>query len=72
MDVKGAMLATSLQLPAEKINFLQQPQINFLLKHSGDKNVVVGRPVNIKRTEQWVLPVAKNMYAKDGKYLGVI
>lgn len=72
MDVKGAMLATSLQLPAEKINFLQQPQINFLLTHSGDKHVVVGRPVNIKRTEQWVLPVAKNMYAKDGTYLGVI
>ncbi len=69
---QGLMIATSFQYPAEKINLLYQAQIKFLLEHSNDKNVLVGVPLKIKRTEQWVLPVAKNVYSQTGKHLGVI
>ena len=69
---QGLMIATSFQYPAEKINLLHQPQIKFLLEHASDKSVLVGVPVKIYRTEQWVLPVAKNIYAQNGKHLGVI
>lgn len=69
---QGLLWATSFQYPAEKTSLLHQTQIKFLLEHPNDKNVVVGAPVKIMRTEQWVLPVAKNVYGSKGKRLGVI
>ncbi|MES2048511.1 MAG: EAL domain-containing protein [Pseudomonadota bacterium] len=69
---QGLMLASSFQYPAEKSNLLHQAHIKFLLEHTNDKNVLVGAPVKIRRTEQWVLPVAKNLYDQNGKHLGVI
>jgi diguanylate cyclase (GGDEF)-like protein/PAS domain S-box-containing protein len=69
---QGLVRATSFQYPAEKVNLQHQTQIKFLLEHSNDKNVIVGVPVKIRRTEQWVLPVAKNVYNQQGKHWGVI
>ncbi len=68
----GVMRATSFQYPAEKLNFLHQPQIKFLLEHENDKGVIVGVPGKINGADQWVLPVSKNIYTKNGKRLGVI
>ena len=72
LDNLGVMKATSFQYPAEKINLISQPQIRFLLEHVSDKNVLVGVPVKIMRTEQWILPVAMNIYSQNGRHLGVI
>ena len=72
INEQGMLLATSFQYPTEKTNLLYQSQIKFLLVHANDKNVVVGVPVKIAHSEQWVLPVAKNVYDQRGKRLGII
>lgn len=68
----GIMWANSFQFPAEQFDLHHQPHVIFLLAHPSDKNVVVGTPVKLKQTDQWVLPVAKNIYNSYGKYLGLI
>ncbi len=68
----GILWATSFQFPAIRSTTTNASYVKFLLSHPGDNNVVLGLPVRLKQTRQWILPVAKNLYGRNGVYLGII
>ncbi|MEB0259514.1 hypothetical protein, partial [Undibacterium sp. 5I1] len=72
IDHNGILWVTSFQFPAEPQNMGNIPYIKELLSHPTDTTVVTGKPIMLKNTTRWVLPVARNFFNQRGDYLGVI
>ncbi len=72
INPEGLVWASSFQFPVERLNLRRQQHIEFLLAHTDDASVIVGRPVVLQDTNQWMLPVAKNIHSAQGEYLGLL
>ncbi len=72
IDHNGILWVTSFQFPAETQNMGNISYVKELLSHPTDTTVVTGKPIMLKNTTRWVLPVARNFFNQRGDYLGVI
>jgi diguanylate cyclase (GGDEF)-like protein/PAS domain S-box-containing protein len=72
INTDGILWATSFQYPASRVAPNRQSYVKFLLGHAQDKNVLLGVPVRLKQSNQWMIPVARNLYGRNGRYLGII
>ncbi|HZX27979.1 MAG TPA: PAS domain S-box protein, partial [Telluria sp.] len=72
VDRNGQRWASMFDFPA--FVFLKEPRayIAYLLAHQQHKGIVVGRPLRRFIDGALVLPLARNLYDRDGHYVGLI
>ena len=71
-DSQGKWLASSqinISVP-DKVE--EQRHIKFLFEHPEDTRVVLGDAYQLSETGQWILPVLKNFFDKNGQRAGLI
>jgi PAS domain S-box-containing protein len=69
---KGVSLVSSLDYPAHQVDHDDRTYIPFLLAHHEQKNTVVGRAFMRYYDRKMVVPLARNIFNNEGKYIGII
>ncbi|MBI3284030.1 MAG: EAL domain-containing protein [Burkholderiales bacterium] len=72
LDSQGIRRVSTLQFPALGADEHERQQIKFLLEHPSHTQVVIGAPVKLPQSEQWVLPISKNIFDRHGGQLGMM
>lgn len=71
-NVAGESWVSSLDYPAFQFDVLDRTYIQQLLKNPNQTESVIGHPMQRFYDQQLVLPLARNLYDKNQRYLGVI
>ncbi|MFO1263216.1 MAG: ATP-binding protein [Rhodoferax sp.] len=69
---EGLSWITSPDYPEHATRASNRPHIQYLLTHPQDTDAVIGHPYASPYDSQWVIPVARTMYASNGTALGVV
>ncbi len=69
---QGLSWITSPDYPEHATQASNRPHIQYLLTHPEDTDAIIGHPYASPYDSQWVIPVARTMYASDGTPLGVV
>ncbi|MEN9865763.1 MAG: hypothetical protein RL748_1353, partial [Pseudomonadota bacterium] len=69
---KGESLVSSLEYPAHQVDLPDRPYIPYLLSHRTVKNTVVGHAFMRYYDRKLVVPLARNIINKEGKFVGII
>jgi PAS domain S-box-containing protein len=72
VNPNGVSLVSSLEYPAHQIDAPDRPYIGFLLAHPKQKTTLVGRAFKRYYDNKLVVPVARNIHDKNGKFVGII
>jgi PAS domain S-box-containing protein len=72
VNTKGVASVSSIDYPAYQTDADDRTYIPYLLTHPEVKKTILGRPFQRFYDAELVVPVARNMFAEDGRYLGII
>lgn len=74
IDHKGILWASSLRFPIETMDVSTQTHIADLNKPANayQRSVVIGQPFTIKKTNQHLLPMARNLFDASGRPMGQV
>ncbi|MCH8618095.1 ATP-binding protein [Undibacterium sp. TS12] len=72
VDLQGNSWVSSPDFPAHQMRVADREDIRFLLKHPEHREVVIGNPYESRYDSQLVLPIARNIFDKNGKQLAMI
>ena len=72
VNTKGEASVSSIDYPAYQTDADDRTYIPYLLSHPEVKNAVLGHPFQRFYDAELVVPIARNMFAEDGRYLGII
>lgn len=68
----GQAWVSSIDYPAYQTDADDRVYIPYLLKHREEKKTILGRPFQRFYDAELVVPVARNVFLEDGRYLGII
>ena len=71
-DVHGQLLASSQSGGLASAQLNDQSHLKYLLDYPENTTVVLGKPYQLSQSGQWVLPMVKNFFDKNGKRAGLI
>jgi PAS domain S-box-containing protein len=72
VNPQGVSLVSSIDYPAHQTDLDDRKYIPFLLKHTSHNRTVVGRSFMRFYDSELVVPLARNIHNKSGKFLGII
>lgn len=74
IDTRGMLWASSLRFPVEVQDMSSQAHIVELTKAANayQRNVVIGKPFSVKKNNQQVLPLARNLFDANGRPIGQV
>ncbi|MFC0350218.1 bifunctional diguanylate cyclase/phosphodiesterase [Undibacterium danionis] len=74
IDTRGMLWASSLRFSVEVQDMSSQAHIVELTKAANayQRNVVIGKPFSVKKTNQQVLPLARNLFDANGRPIGQV
>ncbi|MBC3873235.1 ATP-binding protein [Undibacterium flavidum] len=72
VNPEGQAWVSSIDYPAYQTDADDRVYIPYLLQHRGERKVILGRPFQRFYDAEFVVPVARNVYQEDGRYLGII
>lgn len=74
IDTRGKLWASSLRFPVEVSDSSTQTQIEYLRQavNAYQKNAILGAPFQQKKTNQLLLPLARNVFDSSGRPMGQI
>ena len=72
VNPKGISLVSSIEYPAHQFDNASRPYIPVMLKHPEMKNTVLGHTFRRFYDQELVVPLARNIYDKNGRYLGIL
>jgi diguanylate cyclase (GGDEF)-like protein/PAS domain S-box-containing protein len=72
VDSQGNNLVTTLQFPSKPLSFSSHSYVAALNASPEDRRVVIGDPVRNGYDNEWQLPVARNLYDRNGKRIGIL
>ncbi len=69
---EGIAWVTSRDYAAHKHDVSQRSDVKYLLLHQEIVDSVVGHPFQSRYDSQWVMPVLRNLFDQQGKWLGLV
>lgn len=72
VNPEGQAWVSSIDYPAYQTDADDRVYIPYLLKHREERQIVLGRPFQRFYDAELVVPIARNVYLDDGRYLGII
>jgi PAS domain S-box-containing protein len=72
INAKGVSMVSSIEYPAHQVDSDDRQYIPFMLKRPEYKKTVVGRTFRRFYDKELVVPLARNIRDKSGRYIGVI
>lgn len=72
VNTKGEASVSSIDYPAYQTDADDRTYISYLLSHPEVKNAILGRPFQRFYDAELVVPIARNMFAENGRHLGII
>lgn len=74
IDHHGMLWASSLRFPIDPVDMSAQTHIVALNKtmNAYQRNVLIGQPFVVKKTNQYVLPMARNLFDASGRPVGQV
>ncbi len=71
-NLESESWVSSLDYPAFQFDAVDRTYTQYLLKHPERTQTLIGHPIQRFYDQQLVLPIARNLYDKDNRHLGVI
>ncbi|MBC7500277.1 MAG: EAL domain-containing protein [Herminiimonas sp.] len=68
----GVSWITSFHSPVRQIDVSDRQYIRYLKKNPTDRKTLIGHPLKSRYDEQWVIPLARNVFNRDGINAGVV
>lgn len=72
VDLQGVNWITSLPHPAPGTDFGKLRFIRFLSTHPAFTKTAIGLPMQIGYGNEWTIPIARNLYDREGRHIGII
>lgn len=72
VNLQGRSWISSPDYPSHHADVSERLHIRYLLAHPEYREVLIGHPFQSNYDSQLVLPVARNLFAADGRHLGII
>lgn len=72
IDLHGVSRVTSFAQPIRPIDVSDREYIQFLDSHPQRKESAIGRPVRSRYDDQWIVPIARNLFSARGERMGLI
>ncbi len=72
IDLHGISRVTSFAQPIGPIDVSDREYIQFLDTHPQRKESAIGRPVRSRYDDQWIVPIARNLFSARGERIGLI
>lgn len=72
VNPEGVASVSSIDYPAYQVDADDRTYIPQLLAQPGQRGLVIGRPFQRFYDTQWVVPLARNLYDRTGRHLGLI
>ena len=69
---QGYSWISSPDYPTHPTQVAGRDHIQYLLRHTAQRNAVVGRPYASAYDSQWVIPVARNLFNANEEFIGVV
>ncbi len=71
-NLAGQSWITSPDYPAHSVDVSSHIHIRFLLSHPLYRDTALGHPYQSRYDSQWVIPIGRNVYNRQGEHLGII
>jgi PAS domain S-box-containing protein len=72
VNPQGVASVSTIDYPAYQTDADDRTYIPYLLAHQERKKVMLGRPFQRFYDSELVIPIARNIFSQDGRYLGII
>ncbi|WP_295762880.1 ATP-binding protein [Undibacterium sp.] len=72
VNPQGIASVSTIDYPAYQTDADDRTYIPYLLAHQEDRKIMLGRPFQRFYDAEMVVPIARNIFAQDGRYLGII
>jgi diguanylate cyclase (GGDEF)-like protein/PAS domain S-box-containing protein len=72
VNLQGMNWVTSMQYPAREFDFSKHQFIQLLNAQPDYKKAAIGLPMQSGYDNEWVIPIARNLYDRNGRRIGII